>query len=75
MRTPPRPKCGNGGNGWPSPSRSACSAGALGFYGSHLLYGQQQAEQAAFGRAVMATWGDLDAKAKERIQEARRNTP
>lgn len=49
--------------------------GALGFYGSHLLYGQQQAEQAAFGRAVMATWGDLDAKAKERIQEARRNTP
>ncbi|HDI3275794.1 TPA: hypothetical protein PMC78_003420 [Vibrio cholerae] len=49
--------------------------GALGLYGSHLLYGQQQAEQAAFGRAVMATWGDLDAKAKERIQEARRNTP
>ncbi|HHU9433227.1 TPA: hypothetical protein ACUK7H_004916 [Escherichia coli] len=49
--------------------------GALGFYGSHLLYGQQQAEQAAFGRAVMATWGDLDSKAKERIQEARRNTP
>ena len=39
------------------------------------VYGQQQAEQAAFGRAVMATWGDLDAKAKERIQEARRNTP
>lgn len=49
--------------------------GALGLYGSHLLYGQQQAEQAAFGRAVMATWGELDAKAKERIQEARRNTP
>ena len=49
--------------------------GALGLYGAHLLYGQQQAEQAAFGRAVMATWGDLDAKAKERIQEARRNTP
>lgn len=49
--------------------------GALGFYGSHLLYGQQQAEQAAFGRAVMATWGQLDAKTKERIQEARRNTP
>jgi len=49
--------------------------GALGLYGSHLLYGQQQAEQAAFGRAVMATWGDLDAKTKERIQEARRNTP
>jgi len=49
--------------------------GALGLYGSHLLYDQQQAEQAAFGRAVLATWGDLDAKAKERIQEARRNTP
>ncbi|HGE2266431.1 TPA: hypothetical protein ACGJYI_006144 [Pseudomonas aeruginosa] len=49
--------------------------GALGLYGSHLLYGQQQAEQAAFGRAVMATWGELDAKTKERIQEARRNTP
>lgn len=49
--------------------------GALGLYGSHVLYGQQQAEQAAFGRAVMATWGDLDAKTKERIQEARRNTP
>ncbi len=49
--------------------------GALGLYGSHMLYGQQQAEQAAFGRAVMATWGDLDAKTKERIQEARRNTP
>ena len=45
--------------------------GALGFYGSHLLYGQQQAEQAAFGRAVMATWGDLDAKAKDRIQKSR----
>ena len=49
--------------------------GALGLYGSHVLYDQQQAEQAAFGRAVMATWGDLDAKTKERIQEARRNTP
>ena len=45
--------------------------GALGFYGSHLLYGQQQAEQAAFGRAVMATWGELDTKAKDRIQKAR----
>jgi len=54
----------------------ALAVGLLGgLYGSHLLYGQQQAEQAAFGRAVMATWGDLDAKAKERIQEARRNTP
>lgn len=48
--------------------------GALGFYGSHLLYGQRVAEQAAFGRAVMATWGELDATTKERIQAARRNT-
>lgn len=48
--------------------------GALGFYGSHLLYGQQQAEQAAFGRAVISAWGDLDAKAKDRIQKTRENT-
>lgn len=45
--------------------------GALGVYGSHLLYGQQQAEQAAFGRAVGSVWDSLDAKTKERIQAAR----
>lgn len=48
-------------------------AGALGFYGSHLLYGKQQAEQAAFGRAVGTVWDSLDAKTKDRIQAARNN--
>ena len=46
-------------------------AGALGFYGSHLLYGKQIDEQAAFGRAVGTVWDSLDAKTKERIQAAR----
>ena len=46
-------------------------AGALGFYGSHLLYGKQIDEQAAFGRAVVTVWDSLDAKTKERIQAAR----
>ena len=46
-------------------------AGALGFYGSHLLYGKQIDEQAAFGRAVGTVWDGLDAKTKERIQAAR----
>jgi hypothetical protein len=46
-------------------------AGALGFYGSHLLYGKQIDEQAAFGRAVGTVWNGLDAKTKERIQAAR----
>lgn len=45
-------------------------AGALGVYGSHLLYGKQAAEQAAYGRAVSEVWGTLDAKTKERIQAA-----
>lgn len=48
-------------------------AGALGFYGSHLLYGQKIDEEAAFGRAVGTVWGSLDAKTKERIQAARNN--
>ena len=46
-------------------------AGALGFYGSHLLYGKQIDEQAAFGRAVGTVWDSLDAKTKERVQAAR----
>lgn len=46
-------------------------AGALGFYGSHLLYGKQIDDQAAFGRAVGTVWDSLDAKTKERIQAAR----
>jgi hypothetical protein len=46
-------------------------AGALGFYGSHLLYGKQIDEQAAFDRAVGTVWDSLDAKTKERIQAAR----
>ena len=46
-------------------------AGALGFYGSHLLYGKQIDEQAAFGRAVGTVWDSLDAKTKARIQAAR----
>lgn len=46
-------------------------AGALGFYGSHLLYGQKTDEQAAVGRAVGTVWDGLDAKTKERIQAAR----
>lgn len=46
-------------------------AGALGFYGSHLLYGKQMANEAAFGRAVGTVWDSLDAKTKERIQAAR----
>ena len=45
-------------------------AGALGVYGSHLLYGKQATEQAAYGRAVSEVWGTLDAKTKERIQAA-----
>ena len=48
--------------------------GALGFYGSYLLYGKQIDEEAAFGRAVVTVWGSLDAKTKERIQAAR-NSP
>ena len=51
--------------------RSLHLAGALGFYGSHLLYGKQIDEQAAFGRAVGTVWDSLDAKTKERIQAAR----
>lgn len=47
-------------------------AGALGFYGSHLLYGKRSDEQAAFGRAVVTVWDSLDAKTKERIQAARK---
>lgn len=46
-------------------------AGALGFYGSHLLYDKQMANEAAFGRAVGTVWDSLDAKTKERIQAAR----
>jgi hypothetical protein len=46
-------------------------AGALGFYGSHLLYGKQADEQAAFGRAVSTVWDSLDAKTKARIQAER----
>lgn len=49
------------------------TAGALGFYGSHLLYGKQIDEQAAFGRAVGTVWDGLDAKTKDRIQAARNN--
>ena len=45
--------------------------GALGFYGSHLLYDKQMANEAAFGRAVGTVWDSLDAKTKERIQAAR----
>lgn len=48
-------------------------AGALGFYGSHLLYGKQIDDQAAFGRAVGTVWDSLDAKTKVRIQAARNN--
>ena len=46
-------------------------AGALGFYGSHLLYDKQMENEAAFGRAVGTVWDSLDAKTKERIQAAR----
>jgi len=45
--------------------------GALGVYGSHLLYDKQMANEAAFGRAVGTVWDSLDAKTKERIQAAR----
>ncbi len=48
-------------------------AGAIAFYGSHLLYGEEIHEQAAFGRAVGTVWDSLDAKTKERIQTARKN--
>ena len=48
------------------------TAGTLGFYGAHLLHDKERDEQAAFGRAVIKVWGDLDAKAKARIQAARR---
>jgi hypothetical protein len=48
-------------------------AGALGFYGSHLLYGKQIDEQAAFGRALGTVWDGLDAKTKQRIQDAKNN--
>ncbi|WP_311224324.1 MULTISPECIES: hypothetical protein [unclassified Acidovorax] len=46
-------------------------AGALGFYGSHLLYDNRMETEAAFGRAVGTVWDSLDAKTKERIQAAR----
>ena len=46
-------------------------AGALGFYGAHLLHDKQMANEAAFGRAVGTVWDSLDAKTKERIQAAR----
>lgn len=45
--------------------------GALGVYSSHVLYGKQQAEQAAFGRALGTVWDSLDTKTKARIQAAR----
>ena len=47
-------------------------AGALGFSGATWLFSQQQDEQAAFGRAVMRVWNDLDAKSKALIQAAQR---
>lgn len=45
-------------------------AGALSFYCSHLLYGQQLDKQAAYGRALGSVWDSLDAKTKKRIQAA-----
>ncbi|MDP2177091.1 MAG: hypothetical protein Q8K07_17895 [Methylicorpusculum sp.] len=48
----------------------AITASAISVYGSYWLFGREQAEQAAIGRAVMAVWNELDEKSKSKIEQA-----
>ena len=42
-----------------------------GIAGGYVMFGQAQAQQADFGRAVGSVWGELDQKAQRVIQQAR----
>lgn len=42
-----------------------------GIAGGYVMFGQEQAQQADFGRAVGSVWGELDQKAQRVIQQAR----
>jgi hypothetical protein len=46
----------------------AAIAGIISLYGGYWMFGGEQERQAAMGRAVMAAWDSLDAKAKEKIE-------
>jgi hypothetical protein len=50
-------------------------SGLVVFIGMHWLYGEQLTEQAATGRAVLASWNSLDAKAQNLILESRKAAP
>lgn len=46
----------------------AAIAGIISLYGGYWMFGGEQERQAAMGRAVMAAWDSLDAKAQEKIE-------
>lgn len=49
----------------------ALMSSGIGVAGGYFLFGREQAEQAAFGRATLASWPELDAKTRSQIQKAR----
>lgn len=46
----------------------AASASLLTIYGSYKMFGKEQDQQAAIGRAVMLVWEDLDNYTKNKIE-------
>ena len=48
----------------------AITASAISVYGSYRLFGREQDEQAAIGRAVMVVWNELDERSKSKIEQA-----
>ncbi len=46
--------------------------GVIGVFGTYFIYVKEEANLAAYGRALGSVWGQLDNSAKSRIQEALR---
>ncbi len=46
------------------------TASATSLYGGYWMFGGEQGEQAAIGRAVMSVWNDLDEKTQSKIEQA-----
>jgi hypothetical protein len=46
------------------------TASATSLYGGYRMFGGEQGEQAAIGRAVMSVWDDLDEKTQSKIEQA-----
>ena len=46
------------------------TASAVSIYGAYWMFGGEQDEQAAIGRAVMSVWHELDDKTKATIEQA-----